>query len=89
MKYTTPAMQTLLVAIERDCESTRLKEYRQLALIFLDSLSHLVNPRATMTEDQAAVVSNWIVDKHLPRNPDYMSVSERLPLATFINSCAA
>lgn len=80
-------MQSLLAAVEKDCELEVLRKYREFAFMYLNFLNGLVNPTATMTEEQAAFVSDWIVDKHLPTEPDYPKLPELLPLATYINSC--
>lgn len=89
MRYSTLAMQTLLAAVENDCKVRELKKYRSSALLYLDSINYLVNPSATMTEDQAGVLSDYIVRKHIPTQTGYPTLQEQLPLATYINSCTA
>jgi len=90
-KVTSPAMKTLLVAVERECNNKfvpEAKQYLNQARLFMEVLDSLVNPSATMTEAQALSLADYIVDKWLPKKPDYTDALEpRMSIATFINSC--
>ena len=91
LEVTSPAMKRLLQAVEAECNSkyvTQARQYLSHARIFMSVLDRLVNPSATMTEDQALSLADYIVDKWLPKKPDYTDALEpRMSIATFINSC--
>ena len=88
---TSSAMRVLLAAVERECTSKfvpEAKQYLPNARLFMIVLDSWVNPSATMSEDQASSLANYIVDKWLPKSPDYTDALEpRMSIATFINSC--
>lgn len=90
-EVTSPAMKLLLEAVEKECKLlfSALK-YRSAARVYMSVLDRLVNPTATMSEVQAATLADYIIDKWLPKNPDYTDALEpRMSMATYINSCRA
>jgi len=88
-EFTTPAMIALVEAVEETCEFEPVKKHLGFAFSYLNFLNSLVNSNATMTKEQAGVVSYWLVDHHLSAEPfpDYPKLPDLLPLATYINSC--
>lgn len=87
LDYTTPAMQALVVAVENICKVEVVRKHRHFALFYLKFLHYLVNPTATLTEDQAGAIAAWLIDYRLPNESDFPKLPELLPLATYINSC--
>lgn len=90
----SPAMKMLRECWRRSCADPHLvavlpnpELYQRQGHRALDMLGHLINPTATITEDQAWVVVN-LIDEWAPRS-SAPSIAERLPVATYINSCQA
>lgn len=90
---TSPAMKLLLAAVERECSNELIpaaRKYLSAARIYMAALERLVNSSATMSEGQAATLADYIVDKWLPKHPDYTDVlGPRMSMAMYINSCRA
>ncbi len=87
MTYVSPAMRTLHEAVESQCKLPELQKFRDQSLLFVEMLKDLVNPTATMSEEQAQPLADYIADKYVPSGNDFPPLPLRLTFATYMNTC--